>query len=484
MTVRRSIALSLGQRYVAAVISFGSAMVLARLLTPHEIGIYSVAAAAIALAHSLRDFGIGRYLVQEKELTELRVRSALGMTCVTAWSGAALLFALRGPIAAFYGQPALEDVLAVLCINFLILPLGSLAIALMQRDMEFGALFKIAIVGTVTHAATGITLAAFGFGYMSLAWASAANGAVSGLAAVVLRPSVARVLPSLAEWRRVFAFGGPVSLAGVVNQLGAQAPDLIVGRILGFAPVAIYSRALGLVSIFNNYFLQGVASVALPAFAARHRDGHELKDSHLLGMSYATAVAWPFFGFLALMALPILRLLFGPQWDAAAPILQLLCLAGAVGPSWAMIAPLLTAMGRVRELLHAELLIQGLRIVLIAGSALHSLWAVAMSQVVICAIAWIVYQRLLSRLVGLSARELLASVWQSGGVAVMSLCPVVILVLVRADRAAAFSDLAIAALCTAVCWFVAVFAFGHPIRNEVRKVCRSGWGLIGRPETP
>src|SRR3546814_2407410 len=48
-------------------------------------------------------------------------------------------------------------------------------------------------------------------------------------------------------------------------------------------------------------------------FAAKLRQGHALKDSYLRGVAYLTAVGWPFSVVLALLAHPILRVLFGPQ---------------------------------------------------------------------------------------------------------------------------------------------------------------------------
>ena len=65
-SVRRALALSLVERYLTLAIALGSNMVLARLLTPDQIGVYSVSLAVIGLAQALRDFGVGSYLIQEK----------------------------------------------------------------------------------------------------------------------------------------------------------------------------------------------------------------------------------------------------------------------------------------------------------------------------------------------------------------------------------------------------------------------------------
>ncbi len=83
-------------------------MVIARLLTPAEIGFYSMGKAVVALAHVVRDFGVGNHLIQERELTQDRMRTALGVAIVIAWAMALVLFAASGAIARFYGEPGLR----------------------------------------------------------------------------------------------------------------------------------------------------------------------------------------------------------------------------------------------------------------------------------------------------------------------------------------------------------------------------------------
>ena len=67
--------------------------------------------------------------------------------------------------------------------------------------------------------------------------------------------------------------------------------------------------------------MDGVSPVVLPAFAASDRAGENLKALYLTATSNLLAIAWPFFTVQALMAFPIINLLFGDQWDAAAPLL-------------------------------------------------------------------------------------------------------------------------------------------------------------------
>ena len=60
-SIRKSLALSFAAKYTDLAISIVTVMIIARLLTPAEIGVYSVGMAVAALAHVVRDFGVGNY---------------------------------------------------------------------------------------------------------------------------------------------------------------------------------------------------------------------------------------------------------------------------------------------------------------------------------------------------------------------------------------------------------------------------------------
>ena len=75
MSTRKALALSFLDRYSGLVIHTASSMVIARLLTPSEIGIYSVTMVLLGFIATFRDLGAGQYLVQNKELSEEKMRA-------------------------------------------------------------------------------------------------------------------------------------------------------------------------------------------------------------------------------------------------------------------------------------------------------------------------------------------------------------------------------------------------------------------------
>ncbi|MGN8199905.1 lipopolysaccharide biosynthesis protein [Salinisphaera sp. RV14] len=346
-TVRVALLFSGAQQYTQLLITVPSIMILSRLLTPAQIGVYSVAIAFFNLVHMLRDFGTTEYLVQVENLDQETKRSAFTVTLIIAWTLAALLFLASPYVAEFFREPGLGAVLRILSITYLLLPIGSTTGALLVREMQFAIRYKINITAAVIQTGVTILLAWRGWGYYSPAW-----GAVAGMVATVVgclywgREYRVRGF-SLQNWRDVAQFGWKKTLGTMMNQAGEAAPDFVIGRMLGFVDVGMFSRGYGLVRMFNDNISGAIGSVSYSAFSREHRDGGGAGALFLRAITYITGVGLPFLGFAALMAFPIIRIFFGNQWDTAVPILRCLAISSALALLVLQYQNLLTAVGRV-----------------------------------------------------------------------------------------------------------------------------------------
>jgi O-antigen/teichoic acid export membrane protein len=395
MSVRKSLLISLSQSYVLLALSFVASLVIARLLTPRELGIFSVAMVLIGIINTLRDFGVVSYLVQEKELTRDRIRAAMTVTYASAWAMAALVWLGADAAATFYGEPGVAQVMNLLAINLALLPFGSTIMAFMRREMMFEriALIRVAIAFTQTSAS--ILLAWQGLSYLSMAWAAVIASIVRIVLVRVMQPSGLPPFPGIKEIRRVLGFSTLSSLANVLREGGRGAPDLVLGKTLGMDSVAFFSRAAGLVETFNRFIVEAIAFVALPHFSARARKGEDVSGDFLQGMTYLTGLCWPFFIFLAVCAQPVVLLLYGDQWHDSVTPLRFLCLGEMLIAPFYLQPQLLIARGRIGlETLRTGLTI-GIRLIplllltdmglnmIAAGYALSSLAVAGISAMIL-----------------------------------------------------------------------------------------------------
>ncbi len=380
---RKSLLISFLNKYSILLITIVSSMIIARLLTPSEIGLFSVAASMIGIAHALRDFGISNYLIQTKELTLEKTRTAFTLTTIMAWLIAAGLFFSRNAIALFYQKPDLADILAILALNFIILPFSSITVALLKRDMRFGKIYWITLIGSLCQAGTTLLLAWQGYSFYSLAWGGVANVLATAIAAQLLLAEFAHFRLTLAGWKPMVDFGGKLSISSLANEAGNYSPDIVIGKILDFTAVGFYSRAMGFVSLIEHTLTDAIRPVLLPHFSREHRENRALNLSFLKIANLYLAVVLPLLALIALLAYPMIRILYGNQWDQAVPLAQILCLAMAFKSLNFLMSSVILAMGQAGRVMRAQLLYQLVKITAILYGALHGLVVIAQCLVIV-----------------------------------------------------------------------------------------------------
>ncbi|HQU87696.1 MAG: oligosaccharide flippase family protein [Zoogloeaceae bacterium] len=471
--IRLSLLISLSESYLLAAIALASSMLVARILTPEEIGIYSVSVAVLAVAQVLRDFGIGSFIVQAQQLTDDIIRTAFGLSLVVGTTLFALVFLAAPHAATFYDEPRLYGTLVISAINFLILPFCSISMSILKREMQFK---RIALINVTAAICTGLVVVGAGMldaGPKSMAIGAVANSIITAVGTWLARADHRFLAPGFSEWRSLVRFGGQAAAASTITSIALSANDLIVGKVLGFGPVALISRAQGLMNLFHRDLMNAIRNVAFPAFARAKRDGEaaQLEARYTYSVTSLSAFAWPFYGLLAVFPLEILRLLFGAQWDAAAPMIPIFAAAGAISATMNLTQPLMIAIGRIDLVTRAEFIVQPARIAAIAFAAIwfKSAFACAVAYLLIIACAVPVFYRAKEHALPTDFSMLLRGLLISAAVTAIALLPALAAVaLMRTGTATALPllpFLATIGLC-AVAWLCAIHLLSHPISRD------------------
>jgi O-antigen/teichoic acid export membrane protein len=271
--IRSSILFSFATKYLSLLLSLLATVVLSRLLTPSDTGVYSVAAVWAGIAQVFRDLGVSQYIIQEKQLTNDKIRAVYSVSFASSWTLALIILLSAAPAARFYHDPRLFDVLAVLAINFLLLPFGSVTMAYMSRELRFRQTSIVHLCSSVVSVSVSIGLALAGFGVMSLAWATPAGTLTTILLLAFYRPSSLPWLPGTRELRSVLSYVGFASWASITDEVGVAAPDIIIGKQLGMHSVGIYSKALGTVRIFHSTVSNILNPIILPYLSDNFAQG-------------------------------------------------------------------------------------------------------------------------------------------------------------------------------------------------------------------
>lgn len=470
---RKALLWSFAERYASLVIAIGSTMLLSRLLTPTQVGIYSLCAAVTTVAGILRDFGVSEYLIQEKDLNRDKIKAAFGVAILIAWTIALVIFLGRGAVAQFYGEPGVAQVMGVLVLHFLILPISSPAFALLNRDMAFRKIFVLNLVCNATQALVSVVLAYRGHGYMALAWGPIANVAVQSVLLAWMRPAQSFVLPGLKEARTVLRFGTMFVASRVIEILARNAHEPIIAKKFDFASVGLFSRAWGLIDLFHLNVAAAVVRVATPAFAAEHRAGGSLADSFARATTIFTCISWPFFALIALTAHEIIQIMFGAQWLAAAPLASILALTAIPTGLYALVPQMMSATGHVKRRLQVILWVGPVHIAAVFAASFFNLHAVAAVWFVSNIATLVLYLGHLHKALHVSPKVLFRPCVGSAAVTAGSVALQVLAVLLgRWAGLPAVLLLGLVVVAGTLGWWWAARAVSHPALQEVHKLLR------------
>lgn len=473
-SIRKSLAYSLADNYLGLALQLVVSLVIARLLTPTELGIFSVAAVFAALAATFRDFGVADYLIQEKELTPAKIRAAFSVSLMVSWLIAAVMYAASGPVADFYRQPGIAEVMKIQCLNFLLIPIGAVAMACHRRQLNYRPLFVASLLSNVTSLVVAITAAFAGLSYLSLAWSSVAAIVVTVAVSLYFRPRDLPRWPSLTGLGEIIHFGKHASGIYLVGQIGRNAPEAVIGRVLDMASVAFFARAIGLMDLFNRSVLRAVSRVCLPYFSQSARTGHGTHEAYLKAVSLITGIGWPYFIFVGIAAYPIIRLLYGPQWTESVTLAQILCLAAILELTYYSATEIMVSVGRIDQGNRLQFFVQMIRISSLALVFPFGLTGACWGLVGSTFIGAIIAQRFLRQTIGLRFSDLVQACAPSALVAVLSVAPVATLTLaIEPSGSNYLVFLIIGSLATGIAWLGAIYASHHPLWSEVAHAASS-----------
>ncbi|MEZ5556072.1 oligosaccharide flippase family protein [Haliea sp.] len=359
----------MGAGYVGLVLQLASSMILARLLTPSEIGIYTAGFSVVAIAHLFRDFGLNQYLIQEHELTYEKISAAFTLTIITSWLLGLVVFTLAAPAATFFAEPGVKSLLQLLSINFFIIPFGSITLAVLRKNLRFEVTATIAFIASLVGVGTSVITAMQGTGYMCLAYGSIAECLSMVALSVIARPHGLRFGITLKGSKSIFKFASTVGAANIISRVGTSGTDAIVARVIGMPELGHFSRATGTFSLFERVFIGSINGIVLPLFSRDRMNLEALQASYIKSVDYTLAFAWPFFAFLLLYTDELVFILYGAQWETAVLLVKTISIAGFILPLILFIDSLFIAVSRPDATLHISLATNASKLLLVAFAA-------------------------------------------------------------------------------------------------------------------
>jgi O-antigen/teichoic acid export membrane protein len=359
-------------------------IVLARLLGPEAFGTFAVATVAMLAMLSFNELGVSLAIVRWKDDP---ARIAPTVNSISVLSSVMLfgVVVLTAPsFASAMGNPEATNVVRLMSIAIVIDGTVATPAALLQREFKQGRRMAIDQMNTWLGAVVSLALALTGVGAMSLAIGRIAGSLVSAVMFLLWSPLAYSFGFDTSTAKALLRFGLPLAGASMIVFAVGYADQLVAGAILGSTALGFYVLAFNVSSWPVAVFSRPLRNVAPAAFARLQHDRAQMNDAYQRTLGLLTAVALPVCALLAGASKPIIEIIYGAEWAAAATVLALLGIVAAARIFFELSYDYLVVLERSRSIFIIQILWLATGLPgLIAGARIGGLQGIAIAQTVV-----------------------------------------------------------------------------------------------------
>jgi lipopolysaccharide exporter len=386
--------------------------VVARIVSPRDLGIFTLAVTVHAVIVSIAELGVASAIAR----SDLDVR-LIAPTVVTVSIASSLMMAVpmaifANDIAGSLGSAEAGPAIRIMAIGVALIGPFAVPGALLQREFRQNVVFWASAIAFLPGSATLLLLAFVGSGPEAFAWSRIVGQVVMG--SIMLAATRTMFWPGLKRdvLRPLLAFGLPLAGANLLSQALLNADYMFIGRMMSVAELGVYFLAFSIAMWPTAVIGSILNGLVLPAISVVRRDGGDVGAAVAHGARAVALVAFPLAAFLCAFSSPLVLTIYGPKWPAAAPVLSILAVYGTLFVLGLLLANVIIAMGRTGILFAVQVCaLVALIPALPLGIKVAGIEGVAVAHIlVIGAVTTPAYVIALRRSTGLGLRGLLQAV--------------------------------------------------------------------------
>jgi O-antigen/teichoic acid export membrane protein len=331
-------------------------LVLARLLTPEDFGLFGIVLLAIATVQTFTKTGFSAALIQRQENTEDYLDTAWTIQVIRGVLLAGILFAVAPLVAWFFEESRAELLLKVMGISVAFGGLSNIGIIFFRKELKFHKQVLFAGSTAVIELIVGVTVAVKLRSVWALVWARLAGT----FARLILSYLLHGYRPSLQLKRSrahsLFNFGKWVLASSVMLFFLRHGDDAIVGKVLGIGALGVYQLAYRISNAPATEICHTISTVTFPAYSQLQSDLARLKRAYLRTFTIIVGIAMPMAAGIIVVSPTFVHVVLGEKWMGAVVPIQILAAFGLLRAIAATTGPVFHAIGNPRVLTYATLL--------------------------------------------------------------------------------------------------------------------------------
>ena len=391
-------------------ITFLVGIILARLLSPAEFGILGMITIFIAISNSIIDSGFSNALIRKNDAKRIDYNTVFIFNLVLSLVLYGVLYVASPAISRFFHEPQLVAITRVMGLLLLINALGIIQRTLLVKRVDFKTQTKVSVIASLGSAVVGVGMAWAGFGVWSLVGQQLSRQFLNTLFLWVFNRWRPLLEFSIQSFKELFSFGSKLLASGLIDTLFKNIYYIIIGRFYSAAQLGQYTRAEQFNMIFSSNLTSVIQRVSYPVLSSIQNEAERLREAYRRVIKSTMLVAFACMLGLAACAKPVILILIGEKWLAAAEYLQIICFSGMLYPLHAINLNILQVKGRSDLFLKLEIIKKGLAVLPITLGIIYGIKVMLLAKVFNSFLAYYLNARYSKSMVNYSVKEQIADI--------------------------------------------------------------------------
>lgn len=333
-------------RVVAKLLAFIKTLILARILTPLQFGIFGIASLVLGFLEIITETGINVVLIQEKNELEKHISSSWIVSIARGVLLFLLILLLTPVISKFFDNPSAIKILYLTAFVPLIRGFINPAEVKFQKSLNFKNEFIFKGILILVEVITAVVLGFITKSEFCLIWGLIAGALVEVFISLLFISPKPKFIFYLDSFKLVVKKGIWITFAGVFNYIFQHGDDVIVGKLLGVYPLGLYQQAYRISSLPVSEMGEIFQKVTFPYYSLYQNDQKKIKSVFLKTFLGTLFLVIPFGVLIVIFPLQTVNILLGKNWLEAVGVLQILAIFGILKALTNSVFPLFLGVGK------------------------------------------------------------------------------------------------------------------------------------------
>jgi len=327
-------------------LNFFRVIIVARVVTPEDIGLIGMAALAITFVRVFTETGLQQAVIHQRDVSRDVLDTAWSVLLIRNLVIALGLALGAGVVAGFFSEPRAESIVRAVSVVLLIEGFTNIAVVLFQKRLDFRRQALYLGGGDVVEfaATVGLAIALRNVWALALGWIAGATARM--VFSYVAEPRRARFHIDRAILSSLLGFGKWLTVSSILVYILLNGDNIVVGRFIGTAALGFYQIAYTVSNLPATAISHVISTVMFPTYATLQNNMKRLGRIYLRSLRMTAFLSVPLAALIAGLADVFVPVLLGQKWEPAVPVIQVLAVFGLMRSFGATTGAVFLAIGR------------------------------------------------------------------------------------------------------------------------------------------